>query len=239
MKRLLGLLGGMVLVLVLLPADSSGAAPGRDLHLPDLKTAPPLDVRVTYDAAGTPKELRFSNIVYNAGDGPLELRPLSSASSQKTKVEQRVYTHDLTGLVWRVAATYDAGTYSFHRAHDHWHFEGFALYELEDARNPGTVHRTGTKTTFCIIDTESPATMGTSSLEHAALLPKYRLCDQDSITGLSVGWGDKYGYWLAGQSINLSGLPRGTYVLRSTADPYGKLVEKDDRNNAASVTITI
>ena len=234
-KRLGLLFGLMAVATVLAPAELTGAAPAGNPHLPNLKTLPPSDIHVAY--SGGTKYLRFSNVAYNAGDGRLELKPENDRSARKTKVKQRVYTHNaLNG--WSLAYELDAGTYTFHKGHNHWHFEGFALYELV-ADNPGVEKRTGTKTTFCIIDTESPATIATYdssvlSLTHRADAPTYGSCNRDSVTGLSVGWGDKYGYWLDGQSINAAGLPDGWYTLYSKADPTGKIAETNDGDNANS-----
>jgi hypothetical protein len=57
--------------------------------------------------------------------------------------------------------------------------------------------------------------------------------------GLSVGWVDVYDHYLPGQSIDISGLPDGTYALMSTADPYNLIQESDETNNAAVVYLQI
>ena len=248
-KRPGALLAALALLLVLVPAEGTHAATSGTLHFPDLKTLPPSDVNVV-NTNGV-KELRFSSTAYNAGDGRLELQPKNTPKAQKTRVSQQVYTHDSAG-VWRLAASYDAGTYFFHKEHDHWHFEDFARYELLSATNPGTVYRTGTKTTFCIIDLVNPdgiAAAGDGSVltvEHKAPAAVYNVCGRNSITGLSVGWGDKYHQGLPGQSINITGLPNGQYTLRSTADPNNKIREgtrsngtSRDDNNAGSVTFQL
>ena len=242
MKLSKPLLGSFALLLVLVPANGTHAATSGTLHFPDLRTLPPSDLQIV-NAAGV-KELRFSSTAYNAGDGPLDLQPKTNTKAHRTKVSQRVLTHDPSG-VWRIAASYDAGTYLFHKDHNHWHFEDFARYELLDARNPGTVYRTGTKTTFCIIDLVNPGDVASQgdasvlSLEHKAPAPVYTACERNSVTGLSVGWGDRYHAALSGQSINVTGLPDGQYTLRSTADPNSKIRETRDDNNAGSVTFQL
>lgn len=242
MKRPWLLLGSLAVLLGLVPANGTQAATSGALHLPDLRTLPPSDIHVV-NTAGV-KELRFASTAYNAGDGPLDLQPRHNTKARRTRVSQRVFTHDPAG-VWTVAASYDAGSYAFHKDHNHWHFEDFARYELLDAGNPGTVYRTGTKTTFCIIDLVNPGDVASQggdsvlSLEHKAPAAVYTVCEKNSVTGLSVGWGDRYHAALSGQSINITGLPDGQYTLRSTADPTNKIRETRDDNNAGSVTFQL
>ena len=81
------------------------------------------------------------------------------------------------------------------------------------------------ETTFCIID----FTRVTGDLPAA-----YTTCGQNDTTGLTVGWGDTYGYHLWEQWVKLgpSKLADGTYVLRSIADPLNKLHESKDKNGS-------
>jgi hypothetical protein len=51
--------------------------------------------------------------------------------------------------------------------------------------------------------------------------------------GISVGWGDKYAWNFAYQWIDITGLPGGTYTLRSAVDLYGSFLERSDTNNCA------
>jgi subtilase family serine protease len=55
------------------------------------------------------------------------------------------------------------------------------------------------------------------------------------VQGISAGWGDIYSWNLPGQSINITGLANGTYRLRSTADPFNRIRETDDGNNASTI----
>jgi len=57
--------------------------------------------------------------------------------------------------------------------------------------------------------------------------------------GLSKGWTDTYRSHLEGQWIDVTGVPDGTYRLRSTADPELRLHESPRTNNAAEVTVTM
>jgi hypothetical protein len=132
-------------------------------------------------------------------------------------------------------------TFTFHPTHNHWHFDDFADYEIHNVNPDGSigtlVERAGTKQTFCIADTE-PINL---RLEHAPLDQMYppSNCDQNDIEGMSVGWGDKYGWDLAGQSIDITGLPDGLYYLYSITDGANRIRETNNANNWAVVKIQI
>jgi Lysyl oxidase len=212
-----------------------GARAGRN-HLPDLRTRTPTDLQIV--SSGGAKLLRFSNTVWNRGRGPLELRPESSGNT--TLAYQRIYSHDDAG-VWFVIREVLVGTFTFHPTHNHWHFDDFADYEIRNVNPDGSigsrVERAGTKQTFCIADTE-PINL---RLEHAPLDQIYppSNCDQNDIEGMSVGWGDKYGWELAGQSIDITGLPDGLYYLYSITDGANRIRETNNANNWAAVKIQI
>jgi hypothetical protein len=233
--------GGLVLSVVGGPSDA-GARPAGEDHLPDLQTLPPSDTRI--DTSGGRKLLRFSNTVVNLGDGRLELRPenpslLSSLLSTvgTSRIYQVIYTHDQAGG-WAKARERFAGTAQFHSAHNHWHFEKFARYELYTVAADGSLgsslNRVSEKTTFCVIDTTRVST----TIEHAEA-QRYVLCGRNDVTGISVGWGDTYGYQLDGQWIDVAGLPNGNYWLVSTADYAQRIQESRENNNQAQLKIAI
>ncbi|HEV2786161.1 MAG TPA: lysyl oxidase family protein, partial [Solirubrobacteraceae bacterium] len=113
--------------------------------------------------------------------------------------------------------------------------QDFAEYELwtqaefdawiAPGRNVGTARHVGSKTSFCITDSRRvvtlPGTPSTSSYEDCG----------SSVQGLSVGWGDTYGWALPEQWVDLGIAPLadGSYVLRSIADPLNKLYESAQR----------
>jgi hypothetical protein len=211
-------------------------------HYPDLRTLKPSDVNVLRQCSliiigSCTKLLRFSNTVWNAGDGRLEMRPQNNSTAGKTTAFQRIWSHDSSGK-WYLAEEIPVGEFVFHTAHDHWHFEGFANYSLVNENADGSIgnniRRSSQKTTFCVIDTDAV----NRSLEHAGA-QTYTRCGRSDITGLSVGWGDKYAYNLAGQSIDITNLPDGRYWLVSTADYQNRLKETHESNNWAAVKIRI
>ena len=218
----------LVCALVSLAPTAAESAASR---YPDLRTLPPSDLRfdtVTYQGV-TSKVLRFSNTVWNAGQGALELHGTPDGTSAVT---QRIF--DDAGSFTDVAVGND---FTYHPGHDHFHFEDFAEYELwtkrdydawvTSGRSVGRAQRVGTKTTFCVMDTGR-----VQSLPGAPAGPVYSQCGT-TVQGLSVGWGDTYGWSLPEQWIDLGAafLPNGTYVLRSIADPRNKLYESANRSD--------
>jgi hypothetical protein len=56
---------------------------------------------------------------------------------------------------------------------------------------------------------------------------------------LSVGWGDRYGPTLAGQSFDITGDPEGDYDLKIQTDPYGRLAETSETDNTSCVRLHV
>jgi len=237
MKRLYTLITALLLAACSLAVSAAQAGDADTPHYPDLQTLAPADVHIQKERSTGARYLRFSNTIANLGQGPLEVMPINNAATGLTDAYQRVYTHNASGA-WLIQNTVQAGTFAFHPAHGHWHFEGFALYELRGVGSDGTIGATvygsSSKVSFCMIDT----TRVSSTLQHAS--PKtYSACARDQVQGISVGWADTYGWRLAGQSIDVSNVPDGTYWLVSTADPEGRLLETSDTNNTAAIRVAI
>ena len=228
-----------VVVLPLVIAGPATDAARTTPMYPDLRTLPPSDLRfdtVSIDGVMQPV-LRFSNTAWNAGQGPLDLIAKNDRQTKKSQVYQRIYSNTTA------SGPYDqrrVGDFVFHPAHDHFHFEDFAEYQLWNAaawdawvaagRDNSTentrVRGQGTKTTFCIMDTSRV----NASLPGSPASAAYSTCDRTH-QGMSVGWGDTYGYYLADQWVVLNSavLPDGDYVLRSIADPLNRLYESVNR----------
>ena len=110
--------------------------------------------------------------------------------------------------------------------HDHWHVERMMAYHLWSGR--GT--RADRKVGFCFFDTTlwAPA----CPARRAARYYRESWCGGrtalTSRTGISVGWADTYGYRLAYQWIDITGLPGGTYTVRAMSDPDDWFLETDE-----------
>ena len=110
--------------------------------------------------------------------------------------------------------------------HDHWHVERMMVYHLWSSR--GT--RADRKVGFCFFDTThwSPSLPRSPSSRHYVEPWCGGRTSLTSRTGISVGWADTYGYRLAYQWIDITGLPGGTYTVRAISDPENWFLETDE-----------
>jgi hypothetical protein len=216
------LLGGM-------RAEAQAPSP----RFPDLRSLPPTDPILdwkTVDGA-TYYRLRFTASIWNAGEGPLELR--GESSGDRTRAYQRVYD-DRGTFTERLV-----GDFTYHPGHRHWHFESFAEYELwtdadyeawlTSGRQHGRPQWRGSKTTgqdesFCVQDSDL-----IEALPGSPPAEVYSACDAQ-LQGISVGWADTYPFYLTEQWIDLgeTKLADGHYVLRVVADPENLLFESEN-----------
>jgi hypothetical protein len=224
-NRVILAFGGSI-VSVILATQVGSARQVADL-MPNLVALPASELSVVTDAAtGNPK-LIFAATSWNNGTGPVELRA-GAAGQAGQDVYQRVYRND--------GSFYDrlAGTYVYHPEHNHFHFEGYALYTLRPLNAPGASDRQSAKTTFCVMDT----TKVNTSLPGAPQLAVYNSCNA-IVQGMSIGWGDRYGPTLSGQSFDLNGSPDGDYELIIQFDPQQRLLESHESDNQSCVRIRI
>lgn len=204
----------------------AGASPDR---LPDLSMSMPTDLRIQTTSTGE-RRLRFTGVIVNIGSGPFETRASRRSTSTPTMlVSQRIYNaaggtrvHD-TEAIARYAGD----------GHNHWHVQGVAGYALYAPTGKGPALRRDAKVGFCFFDTNAYRL----SLPRAPRSPVYLAsgCGKRSSlfvrNGISVGWGDKYGWRLSRQWIYLSSLPPGDYFLKVTVDPLFQYQEIRHRNN--------
>ncbi|HSK53510.1 MAG TPA: lysyl oxidase family protein [Clostridia bacterium] len=223
LSRIIVALGVASVLASIAPAVPVEAATDR---LPDLRAASIRDMRIT--TSGGRRLLRFTSIMWNQGAGPFEIRAnRSSTRTNRWDVDQIVY--DDAGGHRRVetnASLRHAGD-----GHDHWHVRRVMAYHLWSTR--GTLR--DVKIGFCFFDTNRID----SSLPRSPSLPAYREsgCGGPSTTstrtGISVGWGDKYPWNFAYQWIDITGLPGGTYTIRTAVDPHRWFEEERDGNNCS------
>ena len=208
-------------------AALAGASPASAAteKLPNITPFPASELRiVTSDGQRT---LRFSTITWNKGAGHLELRGTRELQNGRERVVQRIYWTDGT------SQERTAGYFEYHSSHNHTHFNNYAKYVLRPVSTSG-VGVEGAKTTFCVMDTNKINTR----LPGASKRPRYKSCDT-KVQGMSVGWADKYGYWLDGQSFNISHSPDGTYDLVVQVDPTNAIKESDEGDNVITRRIRI
>lgn len=120
--------------------------------------------------------------------------------------------------------------FHFSECHQHYHFDGYAYYELVDQM--GAVVATGHKQAFCLIDW-SPWAWNEGG--------QYSCGNQ----GISLGWEDVYGSYLDCQFIDITDVAPGDYVLRIGVNlpapdtAVAPLVERNYDNNVLEMPVTI
>ena len=111
--------------------------------------------------------------------------------------------------------------FEFQECHGHYHFKGFAAYKLRDLN--GTVVAQGRKVSFCLEDV--------SQWDPQASFDGKFDCENQ---GIQAGWSDIYDGGLAGQWIDITGLPAGDYHLEITINP-GQLIDEADYSNNTTI----
>ena len=228
-------------------ATALAAAPGgtprftRDsARPPDLDQELPWHLRVTSTGpSNAPRHrLGFASAVTNIGDGPLIVSGRRDRTADTMTADQLIEWFEAP-----MAVVEGVGRlrYVQSRDHEHWHLLDFERYEL---RGAGSTRRlTDRKTGFCLGDryrtrgralpAEPPAPRYTG---RCGLGATGRL---QLVEGISVGYGDDYAANLEGQSLPLTGLPAGRYVLVHSVNVRRRLQETDYGNNASSLLLRL
>jgi hypothetical protein len=225
-------------------AEPAVAAAAVSALYPDMRTLPPRELKldradVSLDGSGALHNLlRFSNTVYNAGQGPLILNAVIDAVTRSGPATQRVMNDDGS------FTDYPAGSFYWHEAHQHYHFDGWGTYQLwlkadydkwvASNRSAGQAKKVGAKTTSCVLDEEFITTLPATPFPgqyYGGCLP---VASGQLRQVLSPGWGDTYDYWRAEQWIDLDQetLADGQYVLRSVSDPTNLIYESSNKSDA-------
>jgi hypothetical protein len=121
--------------------------------------------------------------------------------------------------------------------HEHWHLPRFERYELRRAGDGSLVGR-DRKTGFCLRDAYETRPLNRRPGWTGACArgrPDARTVRE----GISPGFGDDYVPEKEGQSIDVTGVPAGRYVLVHRANPDRVLRERSFANNAASVLLEL
>ncbi len=232
----IGRLPTIALVLVMLatamPLQVAQATHVGGTLLPDLGHARTRKFSIETTPAGQTR-LRFTTVIINIGDGPLQVRGHSRQPNDEMLVDQQIADADGS---WTTVPT-DFRMYFAGDGHSHWHVRDLATYELQNTA--ATIKRTGEKHGFCFFDN----TKFNLALPDAPQSEQYRGCgdlaDTSVTMGLSIGWGDRYVATLPDQYIDITGLPSGEYTLTATVDAQGFLRERCEANNSTTAILQI
>ena len=223
-----------VALVVLVVAGCGGSADDASEFLPDLVQYPPRALEVY--RTGDTWRLAFLSAVENDGRGPMLLvgsRP--GQADPAMSVEQLVRRSDGTMSKYPVDGEIRFVQSETHR---HWHFLDFERYDIvtPDGETVGRDEKTG----FCLGDRYDAA----RSVELPGE-PEQPVWTQECgrgqperlivREGISPGYGDDYVPRLEGQSIDITGLPAGRYVLRHRVNVDRALRESDYGDNSAEV----
>ena len=232
-----------------LPVRPSRSEPAQtaELAFPDLQTLPPFDLRLIRNPEAGRTWIRFSNSIVNRGLGALELAGKRDNQTGDILVDQNIY-YGIDQFVRN-----SLGSFEFEDTHNHWHFDGFSLYEVWSVNPAGEMQElmaSSGKVSYCVRDNDpaGPAAAsqpgagepqpGEPDTQNAPEKPRYLACGY-TLQGLSAGWVDTYKHNTPGQFVDISGLPDGEYLLVSTVDPDDLLLETDETNNAASLYFSL
>jgi hypothetical protein len=151
--------------------------------------------------------------------------------------------YNWTGSSFALSSYRDAGSFTYHAGHGHFHFDGYNNYRLRQ-NNGGTpgpyVNRPdgtaiiGEKVGFCLINVLSSFTMENG--QSSTTLQGYNAPGQPGtgcgfVQGVHVGKADQYGSGTSGQWLDVTGVPNGQYYLEITVDGENVMQETNETNN--------
>ena len=179
----------------------------------------PTSISISKPTRATQRTLDFTHITWNAGDGPLEFRPQFDPATGVATATQSLST--LTGpSTWsfvrdrpdREADDLGAADRLPLPAHRR---SGSTAAPRRAASAPGGVEPEGRLL-------HDPRRLRRRRAQHgtATATPSPSTAtDPNGVLGLSVGWGDLYDSEDAGNNIDISNLPDGTYWLGARPTP--------------------
>ena len=199
---------------------------------------------------GPTRCLRWDQGEYNFGAGPLELHNYSNVGDG-TNLWQRTYwtNGDVTQA--------EAGEVRFSSTHGHFHAQGFqaiGLYERNADGSAGELVATPPDKGICMVDIENANFGRTDRPTHPLQMDLPGTCDNATHSdpndptypnelylqmGITVGYADVYPWFVADQYMDVSNLPDGRYILRSTVNESRKIRESDYENNTAESCVEL
>jgi hypothetical protein len=200
-------------------------------RLPNLVELPPATLEVTQTDGRT--ILRFTSTVANLGAGALTIvSRRRTAMEPFTSVQQirgRGESTQLVPLPVQIEYRRSSG-------HEHFHLLAFERYELRSTR--GRVLLRDHKAGYCLEDrfklvtrAAPPRWTGSCGRGRPGALAVAQ--------GISPGYADPYDATLDGQSLEITGLAPGVYVLVNVVNPSRTLRESSYGDDAASVRFVL
>jgi hypothetical protein len=225
----------LLLFATALHAGPTRSAAAATIAYPDLEVQVPVsEISVGHPTPAT-RDLQFSHITWNAGTGPLEIRPAYDPSTGIAAASQALYATD--GSVASTAPIVVSMAYEPLEYKYRFPLGAYGLYAVGAGGAVGGLVAPSPKVDFCMTaDTYVGGVPNTPSQTH---YPQTNCGVPSDTLGLDVGWGDKYDYTDPGENIDLTNVPDGTYWLRAAANPYHYLAESNAGNDVTDTQITI
>lgn len=219
------------------PRDAADAAPGprRDGGPPAGDAAPDATVLALPDLTVEVDRLRADLAIERrtfAGDS-CELDPVEDcvgAPGDRTLLRFSVQTPNVgTADLVIGAPAVDNPQFEYSTCHGHFHFLGYADYELVDAG--GNAVARAQKQAFCLLDSERYLTGDPGTPAQATYSCAFQ--------GIQRGWADVYASRLPCQYIDVTDTPPGSYTLAIEIDAAGQLDELSHDNNRIEIPLTL
>jgi hypothetical protein len=234
----------LVLVAVLLFAAAflGGPLPARaapPVTLPDLVIMVPTDlISIGSDPSSGDRDLRFTHVTADVGAGPFEIDPHYNANTEIATFTQEIYNSPSPG-VWSPDHSVPVAADGVWQPPSDYAFPltKFTLNNVNADGTIGSVVGTSPKTDYCI--TGDTLAGGVPNAPNQTSPPESNCTDPTKPLGWSVGWADQYDQTDAGQPIDLTGVPDGTYILRGIVDPQHVLTESNPNNDVTDTKLQI
>jgi hypothetical protein len=238
-----------------LPSATGGATPppnpclNRSLQLrcPDLVMSAPSGLAVDRSTHYGRTLLRARSSINNRGTGPLEIhgrRTGRATMAAAQAIDRRGGGHALFHTGARLGFKYVSGNrygYGNVGSSSYWKFRDaarFGLWQVDSHNRLVRFVKPGPKLFYCFRDLQHTRPSGRSP-SHAV----YPACSQNGgqrrvTLGTSVGWSDVYPTEYPEQWIDVTGL-RGRFAYVQIADPYNRIYESHEGNNASATFIRL
>jgi hypothetical protein len=212
------------------------------LRCPDLRMAPPGDLRVR--KAGKVLQLLATNHIVNVGAGALELRAEHSGKATRNGYRfasaSQVIRNRLGAPVFFPLAGYVYFKAIPGQGH-YWKYWRAARFELWTLRPDGTrenMIRTGPKLSYCFRDLKRVRTFARSPKHRIFPACSQRFGRKELRLGVSPGWADIYPSSYHENWISITGL-KGCFAFVHRADPLDDIVEEREDDNIGQRTIRL
>lgn len=235
-----GLASALVAATILSGLLAPSGANADPSDYPNMTPLPPYQIALLPRDGGPPTDqtIRLSLTDRNLGLHALDVIGVPTSTTTALALQCTLWAYRVCLLREPV------GNFSFHPSHGHWHFDDYALYELRlqlpdgsPDYSPAGLAATGTKVSFCLMDTYqvAPPPEPSTFLDNRAF---YASCP-GVLQGISPGWADIYGSRLSGQQIIIAGVPDGDYTVVATVNFAHRILESTYDDNTSFTKVKL